>query len=193
MRAIRILLLVIPTVGAEPEELRKITEPVTKPASDEYFQEVEAARGKYRAKLAAILEKADAVEIYQFDGTTEPKAPQGQEEHYFPIVPYEQVSKIIARKRLTGDKLLECRKATASLMTEAGDSGVLCHYPAHGLRFVRGKEVIFETSICWKCQNFYIAYPDDKDASWQGITTKELQEFLFRELPLPAEEGTPGK
>lgn len=193
MRSIRILLLLIPTVSADPGESWEVIEPVTKPARDEYLQDLEAARGKYRAKLATILEKADAVEIYQFDGTTEPKAPQGQEENYFPIVPYEQVAKIIVRKMLAGDKLLECRKATASLMTEAGGAGMLCHYPAHGVRFLRDKEVIFETSICWKCQNFYIAYPYDKNASWEGVTTKELQDFLSRELPLPPEEKTPRK
>lgn len=193
MRTILILLLAASQVGAEPDEPKKPNEGEMQVASAEYFRDVEAARTKYRSKLAAILEEADAAELYQFDGTTEAKAPEAQEADYFPIVPYGQVSKINARKRLTGEKLSECRKATALLLTKSGDSGVLCHYPAHGVRFVRGDEVIFETSICWKCENYYVAYPDDLNASWVGIATSELKDFLSRELPFPIEGDTPQK
>ena len=34
--------------------------------------------------------------------------------------------------------------------------GAFCHFPVYGLRFYRNDQLLFETSVCWKCSNFYL-------------------------------------
>jgi len=93
------------------------------------------------------------------------------------------------RKTLTGDAIVQCRNHTVSLLKEPYLPGAMCHFPIHGLRLFRGGELIFETSLCWHCSNYYLEYPDDYDeASWVGFGTNGIEAFLKKELPIPQSE-----
>jgi hypothetical protein len=65
----------------------------------------------------------------------------------------------------------------------------LCHEPFYGLRFYSGKKLLFETSVSWECNNFYV--PQD----WIGFNAKAASGhalFKLLESLLPY-EGAPVK
>ena len=65
----------------------------------------------------------------------------------------------------------------------------MCHYPIHGIRFFRGDDFLFGTSICWVCDNYYVEYPDDfESATWEGGLSKEFEKFLTTVMPIPEAE-----
>lgn len=158
--------------------------------ADYYKGELELA-ARYRAKLAEVLKLSDAVEIYRLDFSMADEVPEGKENDFFPIKPYEQMAEILARKCLKGEELEACRKATAELLKVPDDSGgAFCHYPIHAVRFLRGEEIVFESSFCWKCSNYYVTFPNNADgsASWCGIGSDGIQKFLEKHLPIPQSE-----
>ena len=58
----------------------------------------------------------------------------------------------------------------------------LCHEPPYGVRFYRGDELVFETSICWSCTNFFVRQRDGS-YDWYGFHAEDLNaETLFAEL-----------
>jgi hypothetical protein len=180
--------------GEEQEDVFPAPTPVeaalSKARADHYIGEQKLVRS-YRAKLAEILMLADAVEIYRLDFSTADEIPKGRENDFFPIKPYGQVSEILARKRLNGEDLDACRKATAELLKapETWD-GAYCHYPIHGVRFLKGKEVVFDSSFCWKCNSYYVSFWNDEEgsASWCVIASDGIQKFLEKQLPIPQSE-----
>lgn len=160
-------------------------------ASSDYYKGEEELATKYRAKLAEILTLADAVEIYRLDFSMAGEVQEGKESDFFPIKPYDQMSEILARKRLTGEDLETCRKAAVELLKAPETwGGALCHYPIHGVRFLRGKEIMFESSFCWKCSNYYVTFPNNVEggASWCGIYNDGIRKFLETQLPIPQSE-----
>lgn len=180
--------------GEEPEGLFPAPTPLETALSEartDYYKGEEELAKRYRAKLAEILNLADAVEIYRLDFSMAGEVPEGNENDFFPIKPYGQMSEILARKRLTGEDLNACRNATAELLKTPEDSGgAFCHYPIHGVRFLRGEEVVFESSFCWKCSNYYLTFPNNVEggASWCGIDSDGIQKFLEAQLPIPQSE-----
>jgi hypothetical protein len=48
-------------------------------------------------------------------------------------------------------------KATIGVAENTG--GPMCHFPIHGIRIGDGEDIIFQTSICYECGNFYMPYP----------------------------------
>lgn len=158
-------------------------------ANRKYSKEKEAVRAKYRERLASVLEHADAIEICRLDFDTIAKIPDGQDQAFFPIKPYDCFSRILARKVLAGEDLLNCRTAMVELLkAPSAGEGAWCHYPIHGIQFLRKGEVLFQSSFCWKCCNFYVAYPDDDRASWVGIAADGLKDLLMEQLPIPQSE-----
>jgi hypothetical protein len=156
-------------LGEEPEGVFPAPTPVENALSEaraDYYKGEEELAKRYRAKLAEILNLADAVEIYRLVFSMAGEVPKGKENDFFPIKPYDQMSEILARKRLNGEDLEACRKATAELLKAPETwSGILCHYPIHGVRFFKGTEVVFESSFCWKCSNYYVTFPNNVEGS----------------------------
>jgi len=197
---IHFLLVILPLLAAAedfnlPEDF--VVDP-TRPdvphsfsATRMYFDEKSGIQAKYRARLADAIKHADGAEILLLNFTPVKEVPEGKEEKYFPILPYGSHTEILDRKRLNAEKLAQCREATVKLLQEENDwgGGAFCHFPIHGIRLFRGEEVIFQTSICWKCINYYIEYPDDfETASWVGFEGKLIREFLMSEMPIPKSE-----
>lgn len=195
MKAALLGILVLASLrGEEPEGLFPEPTPVETALSEarsEYHEGEQELMKSYRAKLAAILDLADAVEIYRLDFSMAGEVAEGRENDFFPIKPYRKVSEILARKPLAGEDLEACRKATAELLRAPEDSGgAFCHFPIHGVRFLRGEEIVFESSFCWKCGNYYVTFPNNVQgtASWCGIDSDGIEKFLGKQLPIPQSE-----
>ena len=94
---------------------------------------------------------------------------------------------ILSQKTLTGDDAQEFRKRWRAMTFSWALSG-LCHEPAYGLRFYNDKKLIFETTVCWKCSNFYLSTP--LGYTYCGFDRKNPQahavlELLQKHAPLP--------
>jgi hypothetical protein len=61
----------------------------------------------------------------------------------------------------------------------------MCHYPIHGLRIRAGTKLLFETSICWECNNYYFTH--DRESRWVSLTddANELRKLLNELMPIP--------
>jgi hypothetical protein len=68
----------------------------------------------------------------------------------------------------------------------AEPSGVLCHYPIHGIRVWKGEEILLQSSICWHCGNMGFDYPDG--AGFITIEMRELKQICDELLPIPEKE-----
>jgi hypothetical protein len=174
------------------QEITSVLEKVRK----RHDEALEVAAADYRRGLAEAISAAMEIEIFLLDFETEEvdakafhrdtKPPRDR----FPIVPYGSTSKILQRKRLSQDEvkaLMPSLKDTVGV--EKNTYGAMCHFPVHGIRIRNGDHVIFQTSICYECMNFYVEYNDGgQDASWTGLSSKEFQEVMLRLMPIPASE-----
>jgi hypothetical protein len=164
-------------------------------ADQAYFDALALAEAQYRKAMASALEGADKIELFlldfehqrspdaEFDSVWDTRLPDG----FFPIIPYRSQSRILERKILSADEkrqLLPPLKQTVAVEENTG--GAMCHFPIHGIRAWVGEEILFQTSLCWHCSNFYIKYPSS--AHWTGLSTGELQAVCERLLPIPKRE-----
>jgi hypothetical protein len=110
-------------------------------------------------------------------------------EDRFPIVPYGSSSKILKRKTLTADEVkLLMPSLQATIGVEKNMGGALCHYPIHGIRIWDGDDVIFQTSICYHCSNFYLSYPYG-GADWTNLSDPNFQKVMKQLMPIPQAEA----
>lgn len=109
-----------------------------------------------------------------------------QEDTTFPIRPYGKTHPIYGSVDLTGDELEQFlnvwRYQEPNYWRQA-----MCHFPAFGFRLYEGDSLVAETSICWKCSNYYVtAYPGM--SGWYGFVAdsenaKALLDFCDARLP----------
>lgn len=114
------------------------------------------------------------------------------DEKTFPVRPYKVHADIHAQTTITDD---DCGKVQAAWQALAFDrfGGAMCHFPAYGLRFYRKDLLLYETTVCWKCQNFYLPSFDSAEKEftygWYGFANddkaKHLLKLLQRLLPHP--------
>ncbi|TWU43586.1 hypothetical protein Poly51_63080 [Rubripirellula tenax] len=139
----------------------------------------------------------DRVEIYAVSSLQ--RDPFGDEEsrprargRTFPVRPYGTQADIHAHATVTGKGCQDLRTAWQALAFDR-HGGAFCHYPAYGLRFYRDNQLFFETTICWKCRNFYLPTYDNEqrrfESSWHGFANDEnagnLLALLQRLSPHP--------
>ena len=75
-------------------------------------------------------------------------------------------------------------------------NGAFCHVPPYGVRFYKDDKLLFETTICWKCHNFYIPEYDPKTGELKMVifgfddnaNAKKLLNLFQRALPLKSKE-----
>jgi hypothetical protein len=75
-------------------------------------------------------------------------------------------------------------------------NGAFCHAPPYGVRFYKDDVLIFETTICWKCHNFYIPDYDPETGEIKMViygfddnaNSKKLLSLFQRALPLKSKE-----
>lgn len=165
-------------------------------ATDEYRKATGAAMAAYRKSFSEAIAGATKVEVYLLDFETitpeslpndafwDERLPEDQ----FPIVPYGQVSKILNRKRVTSKEIVQLMPSLkATIAVEENYGGALCHFPVHGIRIWTGDKLVFQTSICYKCTNFYMTYPSGASA-WTGLSQAEFQRVMEQLMPIPQTE-----
>ena len=198
MKMRRSLLLLIPALlCAEELDLPEGFEPdpdhpenaLLFSATRKFYSGKDKIQDEYRTRFAEALKHADGAEILLLSFTLDEEIPEGKENDYLLIAPYQSHSKILDRKKLAGESLVACRDQTVKLLQQPYLEGPLCHFPIHGIRLFRGEKLLFETSLCWHCSNYFIEYPDDYEtASWVGFDSNGLKELLNKELPIPQSE-----
>lgn len=105
----------------------------------------------------------------------------------FPIPTYGRWDKILSTAVATGKDAETIAEHWRFQHFSEGFSS-LCHYPVYGLRFYNDKELVLETSICWKCRNVVLT----RVGFWGfDATSREATNLLMelqRHIPLPAND-----
>lgn len=157
----------------------------------------EKANAAYRKSVAEALTIEIKVELYvlgfemtDVEGARDnPDWVKGGGTVQFPIVPYLSQSKILNRRLLGADEItMLLPSLRRTIVAEENKGGMLCHFPTHGIR-VWDKEyrLIFQTSICYHCSNFFMTYPSGR-AGWTRLCDPTFREVLEKLMPVPQEE-----
>jgi len=92
---------------------------------------------------------------------------------------------------INGKKCKEITDAWRSLSFQP--NGALCHVPPYGVRFYRDNKLLFETTVCWKCHNFYMPEIDLQTGELRVLLygfkdnshAKKLLSIFQKQLPIP--------
>ncbi len=98
----------------------------------------------YADEYGYSMPEVDEIEVIGFDGV-DPRGSGGlgSISHY----------QIIGKVALHGDDAKTVAELWRSLPRGRVFSA-MCHNPGYALRFKRGGKTIFETTVCWKCNNY---------------------------------------
>lgn len=147
---------------------------------------------EYRAAVATAFKFADRVEIFLLDlsmGSDAAYAPK-EGDAVFPIRPYDKETKILKTHTVpTKDVPKWCEAVTKLIASNKAEGvGAMCHYPVHGIRIHAGERLLFETSVCWGCGNYYFTY--EGDSQWVGLNEDalDLSKLLETSMPIPDSE-----
>jgi hypothetical protein len=142
---------------------------------------------KFRAEVAAKFSLADRVEVFLLDfamGEDIAYRPKDHEET-FSIRPYDRETKILERREVPAEEIRHwCAAMAKTVTSEKPRKGAWCHYPIHGIRIYARGELLFETSLCWVCHNYYC------ERDWQSLTedASDLEKLLDDLMPIPEQE-----
>lgn len=101
-------------------------------------------------RLVDAAKKADLVRIYRLQGLPTQITPKK-----FPILPYDYEQTTYGSVDLTEANLAGFMGFWADFPVD-DSRGALCHEPVYGFQFYTKDKLIFETSLCWACENFYV-------------------------------------
>jgi hypothetical protein len=153
-------------------------------AMDAYYKTMADASSEYRKILAQVLGKADKIEVYLIhlnsDPVPVPVASNLEDDDFLHYGP----AKILKRKVLTEEerkRLTPLLQATVAAENPGG--GASCHDPAHAIRVWHGKNLIFESTICFHCGNLSVevAY----SPTMVGLTQPDFNEEMLKLMPIP--------
>lgn len=191
MKAIFALLFsAVSLTGWAADDDAKVSESISAIRSDaesKRFEDIDKAQKAFRVAVAKTFQFADRVEVFLLDysiGEDAAYKPKDGEEA-FPIRPYNKETKILKTRKVHAKEISKwCGAIAKTITTEKGGGGALCHYPIHGLRIYARNELLFETSICWHCSNYYF------EDGWEGLTedAKDLKTLLDDFMPVPEKE-----
>ena len=103
----------------------------------------------------------------------------------FPVRPYGVYADVHGHVTLTGNDCESLRSAWRSLAFDRL-GGAFCHFPAYGIRLYRNDQLLFETTVCWQCQNFYVPRYDNNKRrvsyGWYGFANDENAKALLKLL-----------
>ncbi|TWT87111.1 hypothetical protein Mal64_26450 [Pseudobythopirellula maris] len=138
----------------------------------------------HRKRLADDIEESTTATMHLLD--IESLTPRKKQDDLpagagFEISPYGREARILQSKELNGEENARLIAALAQLLrTEERKFGALCHFPIYGVEIKRGDEVLFRSSFCWACTNYFVEYPVGQ-AGWLGLPDAGLRK-LFEEL-----------
>lgn len=151
---------------------------------------------EYRRAFAQAIGGATKIEVYLLDFEMTDAEDANRDaawairlaEDQFPIVPYGNQSKILKRKMLSADEIkLLMPTLQRTIAVEENSGGAMCHFPIHGIRVWDGEDIVFQTSICHHCMNFYMTYPHG-GADWTSLSDPVLRTVLDQLMPIPQKE-----
>jgi hypothetical protein len=133
--------------------------------------------------VTLAIKLCNKARIYLLDGKT---ITQDEDPEGFPVKPYGKVvSKILKDKYLDHEELEKLKGSLVLLTKNQSGEQALCHYPGFGIRLYSDKTLIFETSICFKCNNWQL--PVLSGHTWASLpdenTSKELLQALKTLFP----------
>ena len=118
-----------------------------------------------RAKrLVSAAENSDSVIIFRLQGTPEQSTPED-----FPILPYDTVHPTYGSRELTGEDLTGFLDVWKNFPVDDTRPSIMCHYAVYGIRFYRKEKLIFQTSLSWACENFYVDTRFFGSNNWIGF------------------------
>jgi hypothetical protein len=126
-------------------------------------------------KYVQNLPECDRVEIYRLALQSEAKERKPPKQFELWNIAYS----VIAEQSLTGreaEELCARWRRVPCYWSWAG----LCHEPAYGLRFYTAEKLQFETSFCWKCNNFIV--PTPMGHSFCGFDKRSTNALAFWNL-----------
>jgi hypothetical protein len=186
------ILLTSSSLTADAEKTSARVEKILTDASYKRLDAISKADREYRAALATTFQLADRVEVYLLDfsiGKDAAYIPK-DDDAVFPIRPYDdKETKIIKTLKVTPKDIPKWCTALGKLLASDKEGGqALCHFPIHGIRIYAGDKLLFETSICWVCSNYYFSY--ESHASWESLNedAKDLEMLLTQFMPIPEAE-----
>ena len=143
-----------------------------------FYRDVPGVRAK---RLVAAAGGADAVVIYRLQGLPE-QCTSGE----FPVRPYDAMYPTFGKITLSGEDLDRFLADWREIRVN-DSSGAMCHFPVYGVRFYRKESLIFETSLCWACENFWVE-TRFFGSEWMGFdagaeASRRLLEFCDTRLP----------
>ena len=185
-------------LGVEPLDLPEGTKPnPAKPEWDErlsanrqYFKALDEVRADYRGRLAESLRHANRVELFLLDYELVKDVESLAPDQRFDVFPYKASARILKVVKAAPDVAQTAKQHFKRLLKtrDALGGGAFCHYPVHGVRFFKDDDLLFQTSLCWICENYFVAYPDDHEtATWVGINDDQLKSFMNEQVPVPKE------
>jgi hypothetical protein len=101
-------------------------------------------------RLVSAAKGSDSVIIYRLQGLDEQSTPEE-----FPILPYDSVHPTYGYRELSGEDLKGFLDVWKNFPVNP-TGGSMCHFPVYGLRFYKKEKLMFQTSLCWACENFYV-------------------------------------
>jgi hypothetical protein len=140
-----------------------------------------------RTEIAEKFSLANRIEVFLLDfamGEDIAYRPKDREET-FSIRPYDRETKILERREVPAEEIRNwCAAIGKTITSEKPSKGAWCHYPIHGIRIHARNELLFETSLCWVCHNYYC------ERDWHSLTedASELEKLLDDWMPIPEQE-----
>jgi hypothetical protein len=159
-----------------------------------FIEGTDALKLAYRQSLSIRIQSATRGEIFLLDFQTQSE--KGNvitdalfpDSDLFPIRPYAVATRILDRRKLSESELAQVLTVLPKTIADENREGSFCHYPIHGIRLYDGDTLLFETSVCYECRNFYVSFPDGQ-SSWVGLRGGELQSVFKRVMPIPKSES----
>ena len=145
----------------------------------------------YRDAVASTLKFADRVEVYLLGAKESARTDlfsgsEDQAADLFPIRPYDSNARILKRLTVPKEDIPQWTDAVAKILTSRRSTAMaMCHNPIHGIRLFAGDLLLFETSVCWECHNYYFRY--EEGAQWENLTedATDLRALFTKFLPIP--------
>lgn len=191
MKALLTILFTASSLAADKDNASQRIDRIISEATTKRWDATTKADREYRAAVATTFRFADRVEVFLIDFSIREDAAYSPKEgdEVFAIRPYNKETKIL-KKLKTPPKDIQrwCAAVTKLLTSDKIAGGALCHYPIHGIRIYAGDSLLFETSICWGCSNYYFSY--EGQATWESLTedAKDLRALFGDFMPIPEAE-----
>jgi hypothetical protein len=166
MKYLLLFFIALSSIQAEDKNLNEV-----------YFAGLDRLRADYRQALSRRLLEADKVIISIYD----PALAKGRFDDPFQEAP-EPTEGLPAPKSLNESERKVLLTLLAKQMSDPEETiMMMCHNPIHKLEIYSKDKCIFESTLCWNCQNFSFEYPEGSEYL---PTSEALKEIFLKLMPI---------